>query len=325
MPTSQSINWLFDAEHPSTEWSGSIRKVSFPYAPDLAIGYAEHIEFQDGITLVKNYHKFDNEDRPAKIPLGSFTIEPSVPSFVSHMVHSGCINIVNDKNNQLSKRVVGVDVLGRAASIKVTQTLITEEDIASSMLIIPENQLFDLLGSETAEILYENLGLLKITDYKEISVPQTISNKIANCTPSHLTGSMRYLYAQSMIFQYLVELNIFATSSKDSLDFLGKNNFNVDALHAELLQITSAIPKLTDLALKYNVSANKLNQIFANKYNQSIYSFLSNQRLEQAHQALIKTDIPMKTLAHRIGYSHVNHFIAAFKKKFGVTPGSIRK
>jgi AraC-like DNA-binding protein len=325
MPTSQSISWLFDTENPSTEWSGSIRRVSFPYPSELAIGHAEHIEFQEGITLVKNFHKFDNEDRPTEIPLGSFVVEPSVPSFVSHMVHSGCINIVNDKNNHLLKRVVGIDILGRAASIKATQTLVTEEDISSSMLIIPENQLFNLLGSEIAEALFTNLGLLKVTDYKEIAVPQTISNKIANCTPSHLTGNMRHLYAQSMIFQYLIELNIFVTSSKESINLLGKNDFNVDALHADLLQITADIPKLTDLAKKYNVTPSKLNQIFADKYNQSIYSFLSNQRLEQAHQALCKTNIPMKTLAHRIGYSHVNHFITAFKKKYGVTPGSIRQ
>lgn len=324
MPTSQSISWLFDTENPSTEWSGSITRVSFPYPSELAIGHAEHIEFQEGITLVKNFHQFDNEDRPPEIPLGSFVVEPSVPSFVSHMVHSGCINIVNDKNNHLLKRIAGVDILGRAASIKATQTLITEEDISSSMLIIPENQLINLLGTEVVETLFANLGLLKVTDYKEITVPQTISNKIASCTPSHLTGNMRQLYAQSMIFQYLIELNIFVTSSKEAIDFIGKNDFNVDALHSELLQITADIPKLTDLARKYNVTANKLNQSFANKYNQSIYSFLSNQRLEQAHQALCKTNIPMKTLAHRIGYSHVNHFITAFKKKFGVTPGSIR-
>ena len=128
-----------------------------------------------------------------------------------------------------------------------------------------------------------------------------------------------------MIFQYLIELNIFITSSHESINFLGKNDFNVDALHAELLQITADIPKLTDLAQKYNVTPSKLNQSFLNKYSQSIYSFLSNQRLEQAYQALSKTNIPMKTLAHKIGYSHVNHFITAFKKKFGVTPGSIRQ
>ena len=71
--------------------------------------------------------------------------------------------------------------------------------------------------------------------------------------------------------------------------------------------------------------ASKLNQSFIKKYDQSIYSFLTNQRLDQAHEALLKTGIPMKILAHKIGYSHVNHFITAFKKKFGVTPGSLRK
>jgi superfamily I DNA/RNA helicase len=60
-------------------------------------------------------------------------------------------------------------------------------------------------------------------------------------------------------------------------------------------------------------------------YNQSIYNFLANQRLDQAYQGLLETDIPMKILAHKIGYSHVNHFITAFKNKFGVTPGSIRR
>jgi len=73
------------------------------------------------------------------------------------------------------------------------------------------------------------------------------------------------------------------------------------------------------------VTAAKLNQSFQKKYDQSIYSFLSNQRLDQAHQALLDSDIPLKTLAHKIGYSHVNHFITAFKKKFGVTPGSLKK
>jgi AraC-like DNA-binding protein len=33
----------------------------------------------------------------------------------------------------------------------------------------------------------------------------------------------------------------------------------------------------------------------------------------------------MKVLADRIGHSHVNHFIGDFKKKYGVTPGSVKK
>jgi AraC-like DNA-binding protein len=113
-------------------------------------------------------------------------------------------------------------------------------------------------------------------------------------------------------------MDIFKNNSSNS-------KIDITGLHTELLQVTGEIPKLSDIAKKYNVTPFKLNQIFFENYNQSIYNFLANQRLDQAYQCLLKTDIPMKTLAHKIGYSHVNHFIAAFKKKFGVTPGSIRK
>jgi AraC-like DNA-binding protein len=33
----------------------------------------------------------------------------------------------------------------------------------------------------------------------------------------------------------------------------------------------------------------------------------------------------MKVIAERLGYSHVNHFITALKRKFGYPPGSVRK
>jgi len=319
------IEWLFDEELPTSEWSGSIKRMPYPYPPDIATGYAEHIEFHDGITLVKNFHHFVGEDRPPKIPLASFIVEPATPCFVAHMMHSGCINTVNNKNNQYHQRVVGVDILGRAASIHATQTLLTEEDISLSMLIIPEIQLVNLLGSEAADSFFSNLGLFQITDYREIKLPLTISNKIANCTPTNLSGSMRHLFASSIILQYLMEVSIFASTSKDFLTNLEKIDPVVEALHAELLKINMDIPRLSDLAKKYDMTAAKLNQSFQKKYGQSIYAFLSNQRLDQARQALLASDIKMKTLAHKIGYSHVNHFITAFKKKFGVTPGSLRK
>ena len=214
--------------------------------------------------------------------------------------------------------------MGRFDFLDFEQTLFTEEDVFLSVLYISEIELFNLLGSETAENLYINLDLVQNNKYREIKISQTISNKIANCTPDHLEGNMRSLFAQSIILQYLLELNLYISSSKSFLNNLEKDDFNVAGLRTELLQVTADIPNLAELSKKYKVSPGKLNQAFIKKYDQSIYSFLSSQRLDQAYQALIDTDVPMKTLAHKIGYSHVNHFITAFKKKFGVTPGSIR-
>ena len=318
------IQWLFEQDIHTSEIIGSIRKFQFPYSPELATGYTEHLEISDGITLIKSTHHFNDEDRPPEFALGKYQVAFSSPTFISHMVHSGCVALFDNTKKNYHKRTPEVDMVGRYDFLDLEQTLFTEEDIFLSVLFISEIELSNLLGSEATENLYKNLDLLQNHEYRERKIPQTISNKIANCTPDHLEGNMRSLFAQSIILQYLLELNLYISSSKRFLSNLEKDDFNVAALRSELLQVTAAIPNLAELSKKYNVSPGKLNQAFIKKYDQSIYSFLSNQRLDQAYQALLDTDVPMKTLAHKIGYSHVNHFITAFKKKFGVTPGSIR-
>jgi len=319
------IDWLFDEDLPSSEWSGSFKRIPFPYSPELAVGYAEHMEFHDGISLIKNFHNFINEDRPGEIPLGKFFVETSSSVFASHMMHQGCVDLIDNQKNLSIRRTPGNDIFSRLEAIDINQTLITDEDISFSIIFIPEVQLINLLGANETEVFFHNLGIPHISNYGEIKVPQTISNKIANCTPAHLTGNIRQLFANSVILQYLIELNIFISSDLNFTKISSNAKFDVDGLHAELLQMTGEIPKLNDIAKKFNVSAAKLNQVFFEKYNQSIFTFLSNQRLDQAYQGLLKTDIPMKILAHKIGYSHVNHFITAFKNKFGVTPGSLRR
>ena len=318
------IEWLFEQEINTSEIIGSIRKFQFPYSPELATGYTEHLEISDGITLIKSTHHFNNEDRPSEFALGKYQVAFSSPTFTSHMVHSGCVSLFDNTNKIILKRTPDVDILGRFDFFDLEQTLFTEEDIFLSALFISEIELINLLGSKAAENLYKNLDLVQNNEYRAIKIPQSISNKIENCTPDHLEGNMRSLFAQSIILQYLLELNLYISSSKSFLNNLEKDDFNVAALRTELLQVTADIPNLAELSEKYKVSPGKLNQAFIKKYDQSIYSFLSSQRLDQAYQALIDTDVPMKTLAHKIGYSHVNHFITAFKKKFGVTPGSIR-
>jgi hypothetical protein len=324
MTIKHRIDWLFDSEPLFSELkSDSTNKIAFPYPLEIGIGHTDHLEFSDGILLIKDTHKFTNEDRPSEIPLGDFKVEFPSNMFICQIMHSGIVGM--NESNRYSKRIPGIDCFSRMNSLNLLQTLFTAEDIYLSNLFIPETQLFKLLGPDIAENLFASLGLNKITDYSELKVPKTISNKIANCTPDHLEGRMRSLFALSTILQYLLELNLYISSSKSFTTSLEKDDFNVAALHVELLQITTDIPTLSEIAGKYNVSPAKLNQAFIKKYGQSIFSFLSNQRLDQAHQALCETDIPMKTLAHKIGYSHVNHFIMSFKKKFGVTPGSLRK
>ena len=92
-----------------------------------------------------------------------------------------------------------------------------------------------------------------------------------------------------------------------------------------MISVPGYIPDLSSLAGKFNVTSEKIKYEFSKAYGQSIFSFVSAQRLYQANLALKQTNIPMKVLADKIGYSHVNHFITAYKKKYGETPGAARK
>jgi len=323
--TLHKIDWLLDNAPPSSEIYTGIKKIQFPYPPDLATGYSEHIELLDGIVVIKDVHQFKNKGQPPEIPLGQFHIEFSSSTFLVQMMHAGQIDYFNENRIHYYKRIPGNDLFGRFQSTKLEQILFTKEDISLSVISISEAQLLNILGPEISESLYKNLGLLNTVNHAEFRIPKAISNKINNCAFDTFEGKMRSLFGQSIVLQYLLELNLYTSSSKEFLNDLQKIKFNVEDLHAELLQITADLPKLIDLAKSYKVSPTKLNQAFIKKYDQSIYSFLSNQRLDQAFQALKETDIPMKSLANKIGYSHVNHFITAFKKKFGTTPGSIRK
>jgi AraC-like DNA-binding protein len=325
MPTTHKIEWLLDTEVLTSEIGLLTKRIDIPYPPQLAKGYSEHFEIFEGITLIQDQHQFIAEDRPLVISLGNFKAEFNSPQLTIQSIRSGCIEIKDNLSNSKTKLNPDFDFFSKFELFDIEQNVFTEENIFTSIITIAEQQVFNLLGSESAEALYKNLNLHKISDYSRLFIPPTISERIHNCILNDLQGNMRYLYAQSMVFQYLVDLNIYIGSKNGFIKLIKQNYFDVEHLYAELLKITSDIPTLTSLANKYNVSPSKINQSFINKYNQSIYSFLSNQRLEQARNALLSTNIPMKTLAHKIGYSHVNHFITAFKKKFGVTPGSIRK
>jgi AraC-like DNA-binding protein len=321
-----TIKWLVeDSPHQETMLGSDRKKTALPYSPEIGSGFTEHIDLHDGITLIQTRHFFTGEDRPEEIELGNFSVKFSTPMFFFLITHSGLKKIKSNIHNKIIESYSGEVIFVRESEYDLVETIYTEEDLSTTVCIIPEVSLNNLLGVENVQILFQNLGIGAEGKYALMKIPESITKKLENSSPDHLEGPIRSLFAQSNLLQFLVELNLFTTNTATFIKELEKDSFDVENLHSELLQIKANIPNLYELAKKYGVSPRKLNQAFVKKYNESIYSFLSNQRLEQAHQALTLSEIPLKTLAHNIGYSHVNHFITAFKKKYGVTPGSLRK
>ncbi len=77
--------------------------------------------------------------------------------------------------------------------------------------------------------------------------------------------------------------------------------------------------------MQFRMSARRLNTAFADQYGLPIYAFIAEWRLNGAYVAIRDSDVALKVLANRLGYSHANHFNRAFRCKFGHPPGQLQR
>ena len=99
----------------------------------------------------------------------------------------------------------------------------------------------------------------------------------------------------------------------------------IHELHDHLMVLEGKLPTMAVMAQQTGLSQGELNKVFTEEYGMPVHRFVQQQRMTEAHEAVAFSKVPLKVLAHRLGYSHVNHFITAFKRQFGYPPGSLRK
>jgi AraC-like DNA-binding protein len=83
---------------------------------------------------------------------------------------------------------------------------------------------------------------------------------------------------------------------------------------------------IEELAIVASMNRTKLQEGFKNMFNKTIFAFASDYKLTEARAMLTQhNSMNLKEIAATVGYKHVNHFSAAFKKKFLVSPSHYRK
>ena len=201
----------------------------------------------------------------------------------------------------------------------------TSEDVEYCILIIGDSVLSQLCGEEYAYSLLKGARVALMPSGVVNKVPRHINAILHSAFANSLTGSPARMHAQSKVLDYLCGLyRHFAPEAKEEQPPRNIHDI-IQQIHDELIQLQGKVPALYDLARHYELSVKQLNYEFRNRYGKSLLSYISEVRLNEAHAALQKTDMPMKIIAKNLGYSHVNHFITAFKKHIGYSPGSVRR
>jgi AraC family transcriptional regulator, transcriptional activator of the genes for pyochelin and ferripyochelin receptors len=91
-----------------------------------------------------------------------------------------------------------------------------------------------------------------------------------------------------------------------------------------LLQHLQMPPTLPELARLAGLNEFKLKRGFKEQFGQTVFGYLADFRLQEARAQLIEGRKTASELAFELGYSSLQHFSAAFKKKFGVSPRGVR-
>lgn len=79
-------------------------------------------------------------------------------------------------------------------------------------------------------------------------------------------------------------------------------------------------PSLAELAQIVGISDRTLRYGFKALFGVSVFTYLTRKRLERAEELLRNGRGTVAEVANLLGYSHLGHFAAAFKRQFGITP-----
>ena len=83
-------------------------------------------------------------------------------------------------------------------------------------------------------------------------------------------------------------------------------------------------PSLLELSKIVGVNEYKLKRGFKEMFGDTVFGYLSGARLEIAKNDLLKSKKSVSEISSELGYSAVQHFSNAFKKKFGFSPAKLK-
>ncbi|WZB68552.1 helix-turn-helix transcriptional regulator [Achromobacter xylosoxidans] len=79
---------------------------------------------------------------------------------------------------------------------------------------------------------------------------------------------------------------------------------------------------MPELARRAGVNVNKLTTGFRRVFGCSVYAFVREQRMAQAHALLAAGEMSVSQAAYACGYTD-SHFTKAFQRRYGVLPSAL--
>jgi len=318
------LNWLANDIDPLNidKDTGDIESFDLPIPKELGMARMRSEQIAQGISLFHGIHKFTPQAFGTLIPLTKFDGQFEEDNFCVQIAYGGQFSHFE---NYPKKAVIfrpGLSLFRYAKLINVTSYLDGSHDSEMVTFSIPRSTLERILGDADTNFLIRELRLDPSPAVEIHKTPLTLGEIMMSAVTNPHVGRMRKLHIQGKVLEFFGALiNNLQTNREDP----NTNSPLAKRIHECLLSTDGRITTIDQLAAEFSLPARYLNSTFQKEYGESISTFMSGYRLAQARSLLEQRNVPMKIISANLGYSHVNHFITAFKRKFGVTPGTVRR
>jgi len=298
---------------------------NYPFPPEIGHGWFERVMLAEDVLVFQGVHRFRPEVSGQLIPLGEFKFEFPETTLTIQTVQGG--TICHREFCPAAELIYkpGYDFFRHADRLHMIPQIDTSSDSEMTSLSVGDSALTGLVGEDMAQQLIDGLGLNLPPVVKVMPILLHVSAPLRASLSPTLTGPLKKLFAQSKVLEYLCALSVHVCAQTVAVSLTDRKREAVRELHNDLIKLEGKLPSLDDLAVRCGMSARWLNEAFTREYGQTIFSFITDHRLNEAHVAMREGNLPIKMISARLGYSHVNHFTIAFKKKFGYPPGSLRR
>jgi len=205
-----------------------------------------------------------------------------------------------------------------------------EGDLNFTLKLSPKSRMaFLFISLENLHELFthESLPFLKAENvnrkfYDERDIPSSLVFVLNQLFTIQLSDSAKNLYYHGKVFELLSLYFSEKKPNTENCPFLNDEDTvrKIKNAKEHLLKNMDSPPGLKALAKLSGLNEFQLKMGFKEIYGNTVFGYLLDHKLDQARILLDTGKLKVNEVAFQIGYSNPSHFIAAFRKKFGITP-----
>jgi len=326
--SSVNFDWLIDNESSFSQHiePKDIERDNVPMPDQIGTGHYQAWFLSLDMVVYQAEYIFNKSNRSELLPLVKVDAKFNEPTLMIHTLKHGRVIHQDSISNNTLTFGEGNNLFRFAENISVIPIVDTSSDIQMTSLMIGVSTLRNLLGPQLSDALITNLALQYSPSVSVKFVPSYVNNHLQKSLSSQYSPALKKIIAQARILDFLSDLaSYYCDTSAATKLKTDDSRVLATAIYNYLITLEGKLPTIESLAIEFGKSARILNYSFQAEYGESIFVFFMNHRLSSAHEAIKNSNIPLKQISMKLGYAHVNHFSAAFKKRFGYSPSTLRR